>query len=216
MPEEKSVKARLRDFREEVGSVGFDETGQVGKRTYRYVTLLHLLKVVTPVLTKHGLILHQAVTTEGVLTEITDEKSFNTLSSVVPISFAGLNSQEVGSAITYARRYGAFTILGLVADEDDDGAVASKRPEQGAKRSTPDPEPTPAEGWSSSKDSADAHTLLSDRIGKLDAAQRSICSQFREANGGWPLPKERFDELAGIVTVMEAGLMDQPKTEGTF
>jgi hypothetical protein len=220
MSEEKSVRARLRAFRDEVGSVGFDSTGQVGKRSYRYVTLLHLLEIVTPVLTKHGLILHQAVTIDGVLTEITDEKGLNTLSSVVPINYAGMNSQEIGSAITYSRRYGAFTLLGLVADEDDDGSAASRLPAQQAPRSTGNNdlvvgEPAAPEGWGSAKASATAHTTLSDRIGKLDAVQRSICSEYREANGGWPLAKAKFDELSAIVTTMEAGLMNE-ETDGKF
>lgn len=33
--------------------------------------------------------------------------------------------QGIGSAITYARRYGLAAILGIVADEDDDGNAAS-------------------------------------------------------------------------------------------
>jgi hypothetical protein len=37
------------------------------------------------------------------------------------------DAQGVGSAITYARRYGLSATLGIVADEDDDGNVATKQ-----------------------------------------------------------------------------------------
>lgn len=37
------------------------------------------------------------------------------------------DAQGVGSAITYARRYGLSATLGIVADEDDDGNVAAKQ-----------------------------------------------------------------------------------------
>ncbi|MEV0360108.1 ERF family protein [Nocardia sp. NPDC050697] len=37
------------------------------------------------------------------------------------------NSQAEGSAITYARRYGVMSILGLVGEDDDDGNRASNR-----------------------------------------------------------------------------------------
>jgi hypothetical protein len=42
---------------------------------------------------------------------------------------AGKNMQELGSALTYARRYGLAAMVG-VAPEDDDGNAASARPEQ--------------------------------------------------------------------------------------
>jgi hypothetical protein len=35
--------------------------------------------------------------------------------------------QKQGSALTYARRYGLFALLGLAADEDDDGNAASAK-----------------------------------------------------------------------------------------
>lgn len=37
-------------------------------------------------------------------------------------------AQEIGSAITYARRYALCSAIGVAADEDDDGAVASEKP----------------------------------------------------------------------------------------
>lgn len=41
--------------------------------------------------------------------------------------------QGVGSAITYGRRYGICAMVGIVADEDDDGNAASIPPRQQAK-----------------------------------------------------------------------------------
>lgn len=37
----------------------------------------------------------------------------------------GLTSQDIGSYITYAKRYALVSILGLAADEDDDATIAS-------------------------------------------------------------------------------------------
>ena len=41
------------------------------------------------------------------------------------------DAQAVGSAITYARRYSLSSMIGIVADEDDDGENAVKRPQNG-------------------------------------------------------------------------------------
>lgn len=59
----------------------------------------------------------------------------------------GVNgAQAAGSAITYARRYGLSAIVGLVADEDDDGCNAGpsqkervQQTRQRAKENNPDP-----------------------------------------------------------------------------
>lgn len=45
-----------------------------------------------------------------------------------PIRPTKPDPQGVGSAITYARRYSISAMLGVVADEDDDGNAASARP----------------------------------------------------------------------------------------
>lgn len=37
-------------------------------------------------------------------------------------------AQEIGSAITYARRYALCSVVGVAPDEDDDGAAASEKP----------------------------------------------------------------------------------------
>ena len=52
------------------------------------------------------------------------------------------DAQGVGSAITYGRRYGLAAIIGIVADEDDDGNHAVSQPKQ-QQRTQPTPQPTP-------------------------------------------------------------------------
>lgn len=51
----------------------------------------------------------------------------------------GDTAQQVGSALTYARRYGLSALCGVVADDDDDGNAA-QRPEP-PKASAPRPAP---------------------------------------------------------------------------
>lgn len=41
------------------------------------------------------------------------------------------NAQGVGSALTYLRRYGLAALIGVVADDDDDGNAASQRQSAG-------------------------------------------------------------------------------------
>ncbi len=52
------------------------------------------------------------------------------------------NSQQMGSAITYARRFAICAVVGITADEDDDGTQATKAP---YKKPEPKPLPTKVE-----------------------------------------------------------------------
>lgn len=45
--------------------------------------------------------------------------------SELPLILTKDDMQQLGSAITYARRYGLATVVGVISDEDDDGNVAS-------------------------------------------------------------------------------------------
>jgi hypothetical protein len=56
------------------------------------------------------------------------------LSGRIPLLLDKGNSQGLGSALTYARRYALVSVLNLTADEDDDGNSASPgygKPPQG-------------------------------------------------------------------------------------
>jgi hypothetical protein len=96
----------------------------------RYVTLDGLLAVTRPALNKHGIVLMQwperaddgelVLTTR--LTHAAAGESHET--SMVLLPPKG-DPQGQGSAITYARRYSLMAILGLAADDDDDGNAGS-------------------------------------------------------------------------------------------
>jgi hypothetical protein len=101
-----------------------------------YVTLQSLMGVVLPILHKHGLSLRQTPTVilhegappqAGLLTRLTHAGSGEFVQDTMPLMADRANPQGQGSAITYARRYALMSMLGLVADEDDDGNAASPK-----------------------------------------------------------------------------------------
>lgn len=59
------------------------------------------------------------------------------LSGVCEMPLAKLDPQTFGAASTYARRYGLSALLGIVADEDDDGHSASQQPAHRAQERPP-------------------------------------------------------------------------------
>lgn len=95
-----------------------------GSYSYSYADLGDVLSAALPVLHAHGLALAQApVSSEnqvGVATRLL-HKSGHVEEFGTMLMSAGRTPQDAGSAMTYARRYAACAVLGVVADEDVDG-----------------------------------------------------------------------------------------------
>lgn len=103
-----------------------------GSYSYSYTDIASVLGYVRPILAAHGLVVMQPTTSDGngtvsVATVLLHKSGESR--EYPPLTLpAGRTPQEVGSAITYARRYSLLSVLGL-ATEDDDGKAAT----QGAK-----------------------------------------------------------------------------------
>lgn len=114
-----------------------DRKGQTGHRTYRYADLSAHLSVIRPILPKHGLaIVQRPVQDDNDITlvrlqTVLTHSSGQWFAGMVKMRSTGEKAetpQSIGSVITYARRYGLAALLGLAAEEDDDGAAASLPP----------------------------------------------------------------------------------------
>ena len=107
-----------------------------------YITLDSLLERVLPVLRDNFLMLTQIPDNSGshpsLRTTITHVPTGESLEGNCPLVLDRDTPQAVGSAITYMRRYSLMSILGLVADEDDDAEAATaheSKKESGKARS---------------------------------------------------------------------------------
>lgn len=131
-------------------------TAREGKRgyTFTYATLDAILDLVRPVLSANGLALTQALMPAGKLLVVTTlaHSSGEWLRSYLPVESSG-NSQALGSAISYAKRYAVTAMLGITAEDDDDANAADgntvKRIETTtppARQATPKPDAI-AEFW---------------------------------------------------------------------
>lgn len=132
---ENNLYTRFMKVLNEVPNFVTDETAQAGNRTYKYLNLATILKTIKPVFEKHGLAFSQRVTFDNtgearqvigtVETIIFDDKE-QMVACSYPFFVTG-DPQQVGSAITYARRYSLYAVLGIFPDKDDDGAYAKQR-----------------------------------------------------------------------------------------
>lgn len=126
--------------------VTFDSEARVreGGKTYKYASLRAILDAVLPALNAHGIWVSQAPSyADGVLTITTTlQHAEGSIASSISYPLANPTFHSLGAAITYLKRYSLASILGVAADEDEDGHAANgSTPSPAAEARTPPHEP---------------------------------------------------------------------------
>lgn len=119
--ENKTINQKLLAFQSKVNAIKKDGKNPHFKSTY--ATLSQILSEVKPILSEVGLVITQPVNNRSVQTIITDAESGESIMGEIPMP-DNQNPQQIGSAITYYRRYLLAGILSLEI-EDDDANLAS-------------------------------------------------------------------------------------------
>lgn len=177
---ENNLYTRFMKVLNEVPNFVTDEIAQAGNRTYKYLNLATILKTIKPVFEKHGLAFSQRVTFDnagearqviGTVQTIIFDDEEQMVACSYPFFVTG-DPQQVGSAITYARRYSLYAVLGIFPDKDDDGAYAKQRYETADR-------PISAEQYADLVKAMDAHNIPSESRGEF--INGTLNRQFR----GW-------------------------------
>lgn len=118
-----------------------DRTANAGPYSYRYADLATVIDHVRPVLSRHELAVTQEVRVEEGRLEVWTylHHSSGELLTYGPIvGRAGGDWQQLGGAITYARRYALGAALGIAPEDDDDAAGTAKtQPKKAEKPKQP-------------------------------------------------------------------------------
>jgi hypothetical protein len=96
----------------------------------KYADLGSVWDAARPVLCKNGLCIMQTTEMLGekiVMVTMLAHTSGQWVKSYLPLNPSKNDSQGVGAAITYLRRYSLSALVGVVCDDDDDGETASGR-----------------------------------------------------------------------------------------
>lgn len=146
-----NLAAALAAFQSEIPSVVKGATATVqtkagGQYQYQYADLAVITPLVLPLLGKNGLAwitLPKLVGQDFVLHYMLAHESGETIEGEYPLPASTLPAQELGTAITYARRYALCSVTGVAPGGDDDDA--STNPSAPARRAQARkaPEPTP-------------------------------------------------------------------------
>lgn len=113
--------------------------------SYKYADLADVDDAATPVLARHGLaFIAVPRRTENGSYELVGtllHTSGETMEGPLPLH--GRSAQELGSSLTYMRRYLLGAMTGIVTDEDDDGSRAQAAQAQTRQAPPPPPEVPP-------------------------------------------------------------------------
>lgn len=166
--ENNNLNRKFMQVLNEVPNFNTDETAQAGNRTYKYLNLATLLKNIKPIFEKNGLAFTQKVTfnstgdgrqTIGTVETIIFDDTDQMTICEYPFFVTG-DPQQVGSAITYARRYSLTTVLGIFPDKDDDGSYARQQYETADK-------PIGADQYATLVKAMDMHAIPSEARGEF-------------------------------------------------
>lgn len=134
---EANLATALAAFQKALPKIGKGSVADAGTYKFKYADLADVSAAVLPLLGEHGLSFSARPTLdEGgrfVLAYELLHASGDSRSGAYPLPASG-NSQAIGSAITYARRYALCAVTGVAADEDDDGQAAKEARVQAGER----------------------------------------------------------------------------------
>lgn len=126
--ETKSIYEKLLDFQTNIDAIKKDGKNSFFKKPNgkesTYATLPNILENVKPILNALKLVLTQPIINGEVYSIVTCTETKEFVQSSVSLP-TNLNAQQIGSAITYFRRYTLTSLLSLEIDEDDDANLAS-------------------------------------------------------------------------------------------
>lgn len=130
----KSIYAALAAAQAEMGKALKDATNPHFKS--KYADLSNVMDACMPALNKHGICVVQPVVETEIgrcVKTVLIFEDGERLECSVPLILGKQDMQGLGSAITYARRYGLMSMAGIAPDDDDGNAAAATGPANSAR-----------------------------------------------------------------------------------
>lgn len=206
-----SLAAALVAFQADMPTVHKGQTARIpGKDgrsgyTYQYADLADVAKIAHPLLARHGLAFTTApqhldgvgFVLQGTLRHVSGE----TDTGVLPIT--GRSAQDLGSSLTYLRRYLLGCMTGIVTDEDEDGGMATQAGTERPQAQTPE-----ATQPALRRD----QQILADRVDGLAGDARQKFVDWWGANNLPPLGQATTQQVTWVMEQMDKR---EQQAEGT-
>jgi len=124
----KNVYKKLYEFRKLTGKVAKSSNNPFFKT--KYADLNSVIEATDFALEEVGLVYVDRVEAMNLVSEIWDYDSGEFIQATIPLILSKNDMQQLGGAITYARRYNRMALLGLMAVDDDGNQVSGRETAQ--------------------------------------------------------------------------------------
>jgi len=191
-----------------------------GKYKFQYATLAGILHHIRPALTKHGVWFVQFIRMGEMVTRIIHKSGQWIEAGHLPMPNISGSPQDIGSIVSYFKRYSLSMAFGLASEEDNDGEVGDRQVEfrsrgtprdrapepQQEQRSAAPATPEPEEGWAA---------WSRGFIEKVnDAATESLLDDLIEAdkqfiNGSRRINPRIYEDIGKQITTRRSILGDE-------
>lgn len=147
-----SLAKALAAFQAEAPTIAKNKKASIksdkGSYSYSYADLADIAEQAYPIMARNGLAF-TAIPEAGVLTGMLIHESGEYVSGSLPIM--GNTMQQIGSSLTYLRRYLLGCLTGIVTDDDDDGTIANTAKPRAARKPAEPERQTPPLGGRTEK-----------------------------------------------------------------
>lgn len=114
-----ALYAALSEFQKELTIIEKTADVNAGSYSFKYAPLDEIMKTVYPLLGKNGLAVRHELNEGGIEAVLTHKDGGEIRSGAIQINRTG-KMQDIGGAMTYARRYTVTMLLGIASEEDKD------------------------------------------------------------------------------------------------
>lgn len=176
----------------------------------RYATLHTVVETIRPKLVEHGLLWTTLPTTNehgqpALRYRLEHVSTGKAIEDTAPLLLGKVDSQGLGSALTYMRRYTLCAVLNLVADDDDDGNAAA----QGAVA-----DPVSRRGAPTDKQLAFLRRLatqnnIQNQPASLKAMLTEVGAEDVDITGKWTTQLNR-DQVSALIDIFQTGTVPAP------
>ncbi len=166
----------------------------------QYAPLEEVIRVAQPALAKHGIARHQGIVYRSgepyIRTLLRHSMSGEWIASDYPLLVDKQGPQGFAAGVTYARRYGLILMLGIAADDDDDGEAAQKAAET---REQARPAPSNLKAAVESRLAGNAPQQSAERPAATNGTKS-------HAQARWEQIKDEIDQAATIEELNNSGI----------
>jgi hypothetical protein len=175
--ESKNIYKKLFDLKSKIGKISKDSTNPFFKS--KYFDINALLENVEPLMNENGLLLLQPILENKVYSRIYDIDKGEFLESSIELP-SNVKPQDMGSAITYYRRYTLQSLLGIQADDDDANKASANKKATTNTQSTATANNEDTRPWLSEK-------LLNKGLERIEAGEKGV---YEKMDAAFKMKKE--------------------------